>query len=89
MKTQPRVNVVQQPDNPIEKNIVAAAIISISEGMAALQKSGLTFEAIVVLTQHNCRRVGKGYKATKPTIPEIRAVFESLCDLKRTYITGK
>jgi hypothetical protein len=77
------VNIVQNEELPIERNVLAAAIVSMSKGVKQLSRGGLTLDAIIVLTQHNCR--GPYTNKPKPTLAEVRAVLESLSDLERRF----
>jgi len=72
---QPKVIVRQDPEKPVEKNILAQAIVDISDALKRLTASGVTRDAVVVLVKD---RVGmnKG---------DIRAVLDSLRDLERDF----
>ena len=81
----PRVQVTQDPERPVPRNILAASIIEIGRAMKSLtQTGGLTKEAVIVLAQHCCRSPYKG--ATKPGIADVRAVIESLENLEKEFI---
>ncbi len=67
--------VKQDADKPVEREVLAAAIVKISEGMQKLLRSGLNREAIVVLLRHS---TGCG-KA------DVEAVLEGLESLARDY----
>jgi hypothetical protein len=60
---------------PVEKEVLAEAIVAISGSLQSLLSSGLTQEAIIVLV-HDDSKVGK---------PTIRAVLSSLRGLKQRY----
>lgn len=75
--------IVQEEDRPIEKNIIAAAIIEMSASVKKLRKGGITFESIVVLTQHGCR--GAGRLKQKPSMADVRIVLESLENLSSKF----
>lgn len=77
--------VKQLEEAPVERPVLAQAIVNMSNAVEHLKKSGINFEAIVILTQHHCRPVGKGYMKSKPSAKDVRAVLESLEDLKRFY----
>ena len=70
-----RVKVVQEVDAPVEKEVLAEAIIKISAAAEALRKSGLNEKAIIVL-------IADKTKFSKNTI---RTVLDGLADLRRTY----
>ena len=80
-----KVRVVQDEEHPVERNVLAGAIVSISEAMASLLRGGLTFDAIVVLTQHNCK-TPKKYGA-KPGMADVRLVLNSLAELRQQFTT--
>jgi hypothetical protein len=69
------VRVDQNPEEIIERPVLAKAIVDISHAMKKLLASGLNQRAIVCLVHDTCN-VGK---------PDIRAVLESLESLSRNY----
>lgn len=69
--------VVVQPEPPIEKRVLADAIVAVSKAMTDLQKSGLNREAIVVLV---CTE-------TKLSRRDVNAVLDALRILKARYTT--
>lgn len=82
MKT--KVNITQSEEEPIERNILAQAIVEMSSAMKKLTRGGLAREAIVILTQHNYRTTSK-YPSRKPSLAEVRAVLDSLDELAGRY----
>ncbi len=70
-----KVNIEQDPEQPIEKNVLAKAIVDIAGAFQKLYGSGLNERAIVCLVHDSCG-VGK---------PDIRAVLHSLKTLERDY----
>lgn len=66
---------VKQPDPPIRKEILAEAVVKVSEALTALQASGLNTDAIVVLLQEK----------TKLPKRDIYAVLNGLRLLKGWY----
>lgn len=69
--------VVVQPEPPIEKRVLADAIVAVSKAMTDLQKSGLNREAIVVLVCND----------TKLARRDVNAVLDALRILKARYTT--
>lgn len=69
--------VVQEPDKPIAEEIIAKAIIDISEATKKALNAGLKREAIVTLIHANSS-VGK---------PHIRLVLNNLESLRQTWCT--
>jgi hypothetical protein len=70
-----KVKVEQNPEEPVERPVLATAIKAISFHMERLVKSGLNERAIVCLV-HDYSGVGK---------PDIRAVLDSLKNLERMF----
>lgn len=55
MKAQ-KINIEQDPAAPVEKTVLAKAIVGISSAVSALQKSGLNRKAIVILASHSAKQ---------------------------------
>ena len=66
---------VIQTDPPVEKEVLADAIIRVSDGMSALSRSGLNQRAIVALLQD--------YTNLPKT--QIKMVLNGLSELKGMY----
>lgn len=75
MKTQ-KVNVTQKAEAPVERNVLAQAIVDISSAMKKLTASGLTRNAVIVLVHDRLQCVGKR---------DIGYVFDALADLERQF----
>lgn len=71
--------VIEQTDPPVESNILASAIVKISESADALRKSGLNEEVIIVLL---CDR-------TKYSKTVCRDVLRGLAQLRSSYTSLK
>jgi len=69
------VKVVQKDDAPVEKEVLATAIVSISDAVEKLYKTGLNRKAVVALIADDTK-LGKG---------TIETVLSSLLDLRKTY----
>lgn len=67
----------QDPEQPVEKEVLATAITDISSALKALQKSGLNKTGIVVLLQDKTRLPKK----------TILIVLDGLEALRRDYTT--
>jgi hypothetical protein len=67
--------VVQNDEAPVEKEILATAIVAISDAVQKLYKSGLNRKAVVALIADDTK-LGKG---------TIDTVLSSLLDLRKTY----
>lgn len=71
----PNISVKKDKDNPESKEILAEAIIRISESFIRLKQSGLNESAIISLI----------YDATKIPKRDIKTVLDSLARLKGWY----
>jgi hypothetical protein len=71
------MTIAQDPEKPVEREVLATAITKISEGMQALLKSGLNRDAIIVLL-HDRTRLPKS---------TLNTVLNGLAQLKRDYTT--
>jgi hypothetical protein len=69
------VKVVQDEKTLVEKEVLATAIVSISDAVQKLYKSGLNKRAVIALIADDTK-LGKG---------TIDAVLSSLGDLRKTY----
>lgn len=71
------VTITQDPDKPVEREVLAASIVKISDAFQALKKSGLNRDAIVVLL----------HDRTKIARKTINDILNALEQLKRLYTT--
>ena len=84
------VKVIKNKDKSETTQILAEAIIKISEAMERLSKeSGLSENALVILIQANCDYVNVGGKRKKPNIKEVKNVLNSMKTLKGYYLRKK
>ncbi len=74
-KKEVEVKVIQDPDAPIPVSLLATHIRDVSESFRKAIGTGLTERGLVLLI-HDASGVGK---------PQIRAILNSLPDLKRLY----
>ncbi len=71
-----RIRIVEDPEQPVEREVLADAIVKLSKAAQALnQRSGLNHRAIVVLL-HDHSRVPKR---------DIEAVLRAMQQLERDY----
>lgn len=82
-----KVRIIEEQERPVERNVMASAILNISQAVQRLSTNGLTFDGIVILTQHNCRSTSK--YGTKPGLADVRAVLRSLGELEKQYLAPK
>lgn len=69
------ITVEQDPDAPVEKPVLAQAIVDISRSLKRLRDSGLNRRGIIVLLQHS----------TRLSKADIESVLNSLESLERDY----
>lgn len=79
-KTQ--LNITQDPDKIVSKDLLATAIVKISDSMRQLLASGLNRKAIVVLVHDSIPKSGYGPSIGKR---DVEAVFGALEQLKERY----
>lgn len=77
-----KVKVVQEDKAPVAVEVIASAIISISQGVKALRASRLNDRALLLLIQHAAPMVGNKPLSQK----EVRAVLDGIESLEATYI---
>ena len=70
-----KVKIAQSPDAPVEKEVLAEAIVSISSSMSKLLASGMNRRAVVTLIAYD----------TGVSRTHIDAVLNSLESLKHNY----
>lgn len=81
--------IVKQPEiDPVPLEVMAASIVSISEGIRALRRTRLNDKALYLLIAHSAPRLARGKYGTKvpPTVADIRAVLEGIESLAATYL---
>lgn len=85
-KNQKTITVVTDEENPIAVELVADAIISISESIKKLNNTRLNRRALLLLIADNCDPVKRGYTRTPISPKTIEKVLESIESLKKAYI---
>lgn len=80
-----KAKVTQTPGAEVPTEILAEAIVKISDSIEALKNSKLTERAILLLIQDNCKPVGK-YPQKNISQSQIRSVLESIGSLKKVYV---
>lgn len=76
---------VKQPDEPVELEILADSIVAISQGIKKLRSTRLKDNTLYLLIQHAAPSIGK-YNSRKPSITEIRAVFDGIESLQKAHL---
>lgn len=85
-KTIVKVAQSPEPDEIVERSVLAQSIVEISRGIKRLQGAGITREAVIVLAQHNCKQTGTRLNKAKPNLATVRAVVDSLGDLEKEFV---
>jgi hypothetical protein len=75
-KSKSTVTVVDDPEHPVDRQVLATAIRDISKAMNGLLKSGLNRRAITLLVWDACTAVPKTH---------VQAVLDALPDLEKRY----
>jgi hypothetical protein len=70
-----KAKIVQDEEAPVEREVLATAIVSISDAVKRLYDGGLNRRAVVALIADDTK-LGKG---------TISAVLDSLLELRKTY----
>lgn len=82
-----QIAVKQSEENPIPVEIIANAIVAISEGMKKIRASRLTERALILLiTDASPKYGGKGYHAKHVTASDVRAVLDGIDQLEKLYL---
>lgn len=69
------MRVQEDPENPVEKGVLAQAIVNISKAAQKLHQDGLNQKAIVILLHHS----------TKIPMRDIQLVLENIRTLEQQY----
>lgn len=70
------MKIINNEENPVEKEVLAESIVKISDAITPLLKSGLNQRAIVALIWDRVKTVNKR---------DIVAVLEAISELKKLY----
>lgn len=81
------VNVVQKAGAEVPTELLASSIVAIAQGITKLRNGRLNDKALFLLIQHAAPGVGS--YGPKPTIGQIKAVFDGIDALERTYVRKK
>lgn len=80
------ITVKTDEENPEPVEIIADALIKISEAFDKMKSSQLTKRALLLLIHDNCGMAGNTYRRKKPTLAQIEEVLDSVETLKKAYI---
>lgn len=73
----PKLRVTQDPEAPVEKDVLAQAIVKLSKAATDLKTSGLNEKAIVVLLAHS---TGFGHTTIKTVLAALRELRKDYCN---------
>lgn len=80
------VKVVQQPEAEVPTEVLADAIVAISQGIKKLRTGRLNDDALEMLIAYATPPVGKAYPKKQISKREVRAVLAGIEALERTYL---
>lgn len=80
------ITVKTNEEHPESVEIIADAIIKISDAFEKMSKARLTRRALMLLIHDNCGVTGNRFKKKKPSIKQIEEVLDSVSSLKKAYI---
>jgi hypothetical protein len=83
------VVVKQDEQKPVPVEVMADAIVAISQGMKKVMAGPLNEKAIVLLIQHAAPPYRYGMQSKKVGTVEIKCVLEGIQGLERTYLKAK
>jgi len=84
-----KITVKQPADKPeVPTEVIADAIIAISEGVKKLRQGRLTDSALYLLIQRAAPNVGK-YNSTPVSITYIKSVMQGMESLEATFLKKK
>lgn len=81
------VVVKQDQEKPVPTEIMAKAIVDISEGVKKLRAGPLTDKALLLLIQHAAPT--KGYSGQRYGISEIKDILDGIENLEKAYVKKK
>lgn len=79
------VRIKQTADAEVPIEVLADAIVAMSQGIKKLRAGKLNDRALFLLIQNASPTVGQGYRAKPLSIAAIKAVFEGIESLERAY----
>lgn len=78
--------IITPEEPPVERGVLASAIVEISSAMRKLLAGGITRDAVIILVSHKVKALGGKYSAkSKPSIGVIRIVFDALAELEKEF----
>lgn len=84
-----KVAVKQTPEKEVPTEVLTESIVAISSGLKKLRSGRLTDRALYLLVQDAAPSVGGKYGNSKLSMKEIRAVFDGVESLERTFLKKK
>lgn len=81
-----KIKIVKAEESEITTEIIAEAIVSISEGIKKLKAGKLKDHALYLLIQHAAPMSGTKYKKTRVSVSDIKAVIQGMESLSKEYL---
>ena len=86
MKKQNNVNVIQDPAAPVAVEVLAEAIVQISQGVKKMLAGPLNEAAIVLLITNATPQIGGRYNRKAISASTVKAVLTGIESLEREYL---
>lgn len=84
-----QVKVVQNPESPVATEVIAEAIVAISQGVKKMLAGPLNESALILLITNATPSVGRGYRKTVVSARAVKAVLAGMESLEREYLKPK
>ena len=85
-KVEREVTIKQDKDAPVPIEVLAEAIVAISQGLRRLRKSSLNDKALILLITRACPAFGSSRNRQRVSAKQVRAVMDGIQILERTYM---
>lgn len=80
------ITVKTNEENPEPVEIIADAIIKISDAFDKIKNGRLQRRALLLLIKDNCDQVGNGYRKKPIALGDVEKVLDSIEGLRKAYI---
>lgn len=87
--SEPKLVTIKQGQEEVPAEVLAENIVRIADGIRRLRSGRLNDKALYLLIQHAAPTLGAKYTTTRVSLAEIKAVFEGIEALERTYLKKK
>jgi hypothetical protein len=79
-----RIKVNQDPEDEVVVEVMAKAIVDISEGIKRIRSGPLNEKALLILIQHATKT--KNRNGSRYSVQEIKDILDGMENLSRTYL---